>query len=372
MDYADVNIDINKILVQLSRLGLQGRSDDVEMYLRRILRKLRLQEPELAREIEKLTRSVSQRDSALRGASAIEAPVDLDSRLELVRREDPVLLEHEPIWPQDIRCDFDQFVTQRKRREELASHGLAPSRSILLTGPPGVGKTLGSQWIARELSLPLIVLDLSAVMSSFLGRTGNNLRAVLDHAKSLDCVLLLDEFDAIAKRRDDATEIGELKRLVTVLLQEIDKWPDDGVLVAATNHAELLDPAVWRRFDTVLKLRIPEGNELREAICMFLCQENAGIEEAWIDVLSVLLEGYSYSDIGREILAARRSAAISSRSLCESFEQRIQTWMQASDRKRRKAVGVRLLQAGLTQRHVSELTGVSRDTLRKARQSARE
>ena len=97
-----------------------------------------------------------------------------------------------------------------------------PTRSALFTGPPGVGKTLAAKWMARELGQPLAILDLSAVMSSFLGRTGSNVRAVLDFARDRRCILLLDEFDAVAKRRDDTSEIGELKRLVTVLLQEID------------------------------------------------------------------------------------------------------------------------------------------------------
>src|SRR5690606_32775240 len=105
---------------------------------------------------------------------------------------------------------------------------------------------------------PLLILDLASVMSSYLGRTGTNLRHVLDYAKSLDCVLLLDELDAIAKRRDDRGEIGELKRLVTVLLQQIDDWPPKSLLIAATNHADLLDPALWRRFDVTLEFPIPD------------------------------------------------------------------------------------------------------------------
>ena len=94
-------------------------------------------------------------------------------------------------------------------------------------------------------------------MSSYLGRTGSNIRHVLDYAKGVDGVLLLDELDAIAKRRDDATDVGELKRLVTVLLQEIDDWPSSGLLIAATNHPGLLDPAVWRRFELRVSFPMP-------------------------------------------------------------------------------------------------------------------
>jgi hypothetical protein len=96
------------------------------------------------------------------------------------------------------------------------------------------------------------VLDLIVVMSSYLGKTGNNLRSALDHAKANEAILLLDEIDAIAKRRSDESDVGELKRLVTVMLQEVDDWPDTDLLLAATNHPELVDPALWRRFDAEL------------------------------------------------------------------------------------------------------------------------
>lgn len=133
-----------------------------------------------------------------------------------------------------------------------------------------MGKTLTARWLAAKLEVLLYVLDLTAVMSSLLGRSGNNLRTALDFAKRSPCVLLLDEIDAIAKRRSDDTDIGELKRLVTVILQEVDEWPATGLLLAATNHPELIDPALWRRFDLVVEFKMPDIAAIRVAVKQFL------------------------------------------------------------------------------------------------------
>ncbi|NJN36652.1 MAG: glutamate-5-semialdehyde dehydrogenase [Nitrospiraceae bacterium] len=116
------------------------------------------------------------------------------------------------MFASDVQSALDALVSERREEIVLREAGLEPVRSAIFTGPPGVGKTLAARWVARALGRPLLILDLSAVMSSYLGRTGSNLRHVLDYAKSIDCVLLLDELDAIAKRRDDRGEIGELKR----------------------------------------------------------------------------------------------------------------------------------------------------------------
>lgn len=351
-------------VVHLARLALAGRSQDVELFLRRMAKRHRTDLPELAEQLGALLREMPSRESPLRREATSPVPVDADSRLKLVRHEHPVILEVDPIWTSQVRETLEQIVSERVRADELLRAGLAPTRSLLLTGAPGVGKSLAARWIAKSLDRPLLILDLSAVMSSYLGRTGTNLRFVLDYAKSVECVLLLDELDAVAKRRDDASEIGELKRLVTVLLQEIDDWPATGLLVAATNHPDLLDPAIWRRFDMRIDLPMPNDEQVRKAVDLFLGAppEHA---PAWRDVIGVMLRGHSFSDIERELTQVRREAVIRQAPVEERLASLVQGHMEPLPRKDRGRIAMWLTEAGMSQRQAHDLTGVSRDTIRK-------
>src|SRR5690606_22434288 len=222
------------------------------------------------------------------------------SRLQLLKLEKG-MLSHDLILSEELQVQLNQVVSERKNSSALLKHGLLPSKSILFTGTPGVGKTMAVKWLAIQLGKPLLILDLTAVMSSFLGRTGNNIRFVLDYAKNTDCVLLLDEVDAIAKRRDDSGEIGELKRLVTVLLQEIDDWPSSGLLIAATNHSGLLDPAIWRRFEVILEFELPKSNEIEMLVGTLLKSFEFENYKLWGKVFSYAFAGKSFSDIERLI-----------------------------------------------------------------------
>lgn len=350
-------------LVQIARLALAGRPQDVQAYIRRLARRYQGELSGIAAQLMDLLKEAPTRQSPLRREAAAPVPVDLESRLQLLRIEDQPVIEVEPIWESGVKRALDQILSERRRDEELFKQGLSPTRSIIFTGPPGVGKTLAARWIARELHRPLLTLDLSAVMSSFLGRTGTNVRHVLDYAKSVTGVLLLDELDSIAKRRDDATDVGELKRLVTVLLQEIDDWPATGLLIAATNHADLLDPAVWRRFERRVEFPMPTEAEVRRAIETFLGSTTAPAE--WKDVLAVTLRGLSFSDIERELMQARRTSVTRDIPLENALGEVVQSRVEPLPRRARGQIAVWLTEAGISQRQVHELTGVSRDTIRK-------
>lgn len=359
----DESKEQSRDLVQLARLALTGRHQDVQTYVTRMSRKYQKLLPELGDQLKELVKLAPTRQSPLRSESVATIPVDRDSRLQLLRHESGITLEHEPIWSTSISESLTQIVSEHRQANELTAKGLAPTRTAIFTGPPGVGKTLAARWLAVQLDRPLLVLDLAAVMSSFLGRTGNNVRHVLDYAKGVSCILLIDELDAIAKRRDDALEVGELKRLVTVLLQEVDDWPDGGLLVAASNHAELLDPAVWRRFDMRVEFDLPERSAVEQAIRLYI--DGGDVDRNWLTALTEVLQGRSFSDIERELKGLRRQAIVNQCPLQDLFPRLIRQHIEQQPKASRKTVAVKLAEAGLSQRFVNELTGISRDTLRK-------
>lgn len=351
---------ISEDFIHLARIALSDRQQDVHAFLHRIAK--RTEDPSLASALVELLRKRPTRSSILRRSPTVALPVDTDSRFQLLRQEERPVLPHEPIYADAVQDMLRRLVEERMRLEALTHAGLEPTRTVLFTGPPGVGKTMAARWIARELDRPLLILDLSAVMSSYLGRTGTNLRYVLDYAKSIDCVLLVDELDAIAKRRDDAAEIGELKRLVTVLLQQLDDWPSSGLLLAATNHAELLDPAVWRRFEEQVAFGLPDREAVRAFVnsLLELVEPNA---REWSDVLSLALSGQSFSDIERKVISARRSAALNGTSISDHLA----TLLSVNDRPKNERIelAVQLAESGIaSQRRAHELTGVARETIR--------
>lgn len=286
-----------KLIVKLADAALNGDKNIAQIVIGQLASKVRRDNPSFYKQlIDKLEHT------GLRGAETNKAPlpVDSDTRQSLVRMEYPVSLEAQPIYSTDIDESIKQVLLERKHQRELLHEGLLPTRSVIFQGAPGLGKTMSARWLAKQLDLPLLTLDLATVMSSFLGKTGSNIRSVLDHAMSFPCVLLLDEFDAIAKRRDDDRELGELKRLVTVLLQAIDDWPVNSLLIAATNHSELLDPAIWRRFDMEIAFHVPSA----EIIDKYL-------REYWPEAISEgrttkQFIGMSFSNIDRELRQAKR------------------------------------------------------------------
>jgi MoxR-like ATPase len=178
---------------------------------------------------------------------------------------------------------------------ELQAAGIKIPRTTLFFGPPGTGKTRLALWAASKLGLPVVLARLDGLMSSYLGTTARNIRTLFDFANRYQCLLLLDEFDGIAKLRDDPQELGEVKRVVNAVLQAIDARAPLGLTIAITNHEALLDPAVWRRFDARIEIGLPDAVSRVEIIERYT--QGFGIKPGAAKVLAWLTEGDSGSDI---------------------------------------------------------------------------
>ena len=159
--------------------------------------------------------------------------------------------------PIAVRRACEELIEEQLRGDLLRSHGLEPRHRVLLAGPPGNGKTTLAEALAEALSLPLFVVRYEGIIGSFLGETASRLRKTLEYIHTRKCVLFFDEFDAIGKERGDTHETGEIKRVVSSLLLQLDSLPSYVTVVTASNHPELLDRAVWRRFELRLLLPAP-------------------------------------------------------------------------------------------------------------------
>ncbi|CAI1931096.1 AAA family ATPase [Serratia fonticola] len=349
-------INITKdMFVEVMNDALQGKRDNLEMRLRIMIKKLKKDSPELASELSDALLRSTDSVSVVRGLpnDRQPAPVDTDTRQKLLVETYPVQLTVMPLWPESISTSLNRFAAEWDKREQLINNGLLPSKSLLMDGPPGVGKTLAAKWLAEKMDLPLLTLDLASVMSSFLGKTGNNIRAVLDYARSFPCVLLLDEFDSIAKKRDDSSDVGELKRLVTVLLQAIDEWPNTSILVAATNHGELLDPAVWRRFDRVISFDYPSQDLIKE----FLLRSDVPLGIA-INISDKLM-GRSFAVIERSIKQAKRNSILEDIPVNKAILEELFEGQSIADL-------IKFMnEKGMSQRQISSELSVSRALVKK-------
>jgi len=303
-----------KHLPPLIQAAMHGDLKTLDMTSRMLCKSISKDYPEIADTINKI---IYDEGGVYRGNVSTPTPVDTDSQLNLVRIQKFVTPPLKPILNESTALIFDWLIEERKMVEKLAEINESPPSTVIFTGLPGVGKTMSASWLAHSLELELVEVDLATVVSSYLGKTGQNLRAILDYARSKACVLFLDEFDALAKKRDDRSDLGELKRIVNVLLKEIELWPSRGLLIAATNHPELIDSAIWRRFDEKIEFELPNW-EARIEIA-----ENAliplKIESQLLMFAADMLEGKSGSDISQIVKSAKRKSILKKKSIEDSL-----------------------------------------------------
>ena len=305
-----------KLLRQLLRSGSDG---DVAAF-RGVARDLIAEERQkhhhlLANDLEAILngRSQSTASPVLRSLMGT-IPVDRERNIPLCEVREPVHCINDVVLSPTNLSLVKDILHEHNRDEVLRVHGLQACDRVLFCGPSGCGKTLTAEAIAHELGRPLAIVRTDSVVSSFLGETAANLRKVFNFAAASPMVVLLDEFDALGKEREDATEHGELRRVVNAVLQMLDAYQGRSLIIAATNHEGMLDTAIWRRFEEILYLKLPT----RAQICQLLKVKLRGVRkgfDARALVESGLLDGFSHADVERVIRRALKELIMNGEDL---------------------------------------------------------
>lgn len=229
--------------------------------------------------------------------------------------------------PAVVRREVSNLIEEHFRADLLRSHGIQPRHRVLLSGPPGNGKTALAESIAEGLGLPLLTVRYEQLIGSFLGETTQRLGRLLDHVRSIPCVLFFDEFDVVGKERGDVHETGEIKRVVSSLLLQVDALPSHVIVVTATNHAELLDRAVWRRFQLRLSLPSPSKSDLARFLAhSFKAIANTDSIDA--DAIAEALGPVSYAETTEFLLDLRRRQVLSlgDKRFAEVLSEQLPLW----------------------------------------------
>ena len=249
----------------------------------------------------------------------VESPADLlpcppndpDHGWELAQIREPCRRLDDLILKPDVLDLIRALAHEVSQWGRLDSHGIPRRRRLLFYGPPGCGKTSAAEALAHELAIPFAVVQLDAIVSSYLGQTSANLRKIFEFAEKNQAVILFDEFDALGRQRDDPAEHGEIKRVVNSFLQMLDGYSGPSILIAATNHEKILDRALWRRFDIVLGFALPTVHEIR-ALLRRLLQHVRG-EPLQIEEMATHMKGLPHAAIEAVVWSAIRTAVLDGR-----------------------------------------------------------
>lgn len=221
-------------------------------------------------------------------------------------------------FDRDVTQAISGIVKEWQFSEKLKEQGISPSYSCLFFGLPGTGKTELAKYLAYKLGLPLLTARLDSLLSSYLGTSARNISTLFDFADKYQCVLLLDEFDAIAKYRDDSKEVGEIKRVVNTLLQRLDIRQERGVVIATTNHEKLLDPAVWRRFQNRILIQPPSYEVRMEIISAYI--EPLVLLDSEKEFICLVLDGSTPAEIKNCINFIKRFTVVNEDSSVKLYK----------------------------------------------------
>lgn len=352
-----------EIVPQLIRASIEKDEKSVEVISLTIANALRKKAPTIAEEIEQILLNKNIGNNAYRSIGLSDIPVDRKSELKLLNIREPMDIVP-PILSPEITETFNQFLLEQEKKVDLMKMGLKPINSLLLYGDPGVGKTYSAHWLASMLKKPLITLDLATIMSSYLGETGNNLRKILEYAKENSCILFLDEFDAIAKTRSDGQELGEIKRIVNVLLKELEEWPINSIVIAATNYEKLLDKAIWRRFDLKVHLGLPDFIAILNVIEREFSQFNI-LNHDLLELLSKVLQGQNCAEIVRTCSEIKRSNVLYGRTIDDLIVEKCNKYIVECNKQEKVKIVQQLYQMKLSVNKISTLTGIQTSTVYK-------
>ena len=270
--------------------------------------------PVLANELQRILANGTRTMEEVHDCHRLFDPVPMDGerRTPLLTIRTPDRYFNDLVLPPDLRWSLDRIIEEIRRWDVLEVNGLTPIRRMLFCGPSGCGKTAAAEALSAELGLPMLYVRFDSVVSSLLGETAANLRKVFDYASRGQWVVFFDEFDAIGRSRDDATEHGEIKRVVNSFLQLLDGFDGRSVVIAATNFEQVLDPAIWRRFDEVLRFELPT-KEFLEAVVVLRLRPLRSQKKHIGEIVSAL-QGATFADAERVCLDVRKRCALDGRS----------------------------------------------------------
>jgi SpoVK/Ycf46/Vps4 family AAA+-type ATPase len=277
-----------------------GRSGDVDALCRRIVEDERKKgHSNVAEDLERVLSSKSNgAPQVLRDQPSNLSPLPVSKRdsAPLIHVIPHDQLRHHMVLAESVEAKFCSIEKEFAAKHRLAAHGLRPSRRILFYGPPGCGKSLGAERLAWATGLPLHRVRFDTLLSSFFGETLTNLRRVFDEAAKTPCALLLDECDTLARSRLERNDVGEVNRITNALLEVLEGYRGEGLVIAATNLDSALDTALFRRFDEVIKMPPPTVSEIARLLKTTLSAIRVEKGVDWTAVARQL-DGMSYSEV---------------------------------------------------------------------------
>jgi SpoVK/Ycf46/Vps4 family AAA+-type ATPase len=219
-------------------------------------------------------------------------PTDKRNNIPLATLIDRDNLRHEMILPNNVEETIQRIEKEYVARERLAHFGLKPRQKILFYGAPGCGKSMSAERIAWNIGLPFLKVRFEAIISSYLGESASNLKKLFESLKNYPCVLLLDEFDFIAKARSTGHDVGEMHRVVNVLLNLLEDYNAPGLLIATTNLEGSIDKALFRRFDEIIEMPKPGKEEILRLLKSTLSSINVSKSISWSGI-ATKMNGFS-------------------------------------------------------------------------------